>query len=49
MLTEFWQTLRLKKLLDLSDINNFQDTILLCEIFENRAKEMMKKFMYNPR
>ena len=49
MLTEFWQTLNLKKLSDLSNINNFQDTISLCGMFENRAKEMIKKFPYNPR
>ena len=49
MLTEFWQTLNLKKLSDLSNINNFQDTISLCGMFENRAKEMIKKFPNNPR
>ena len=32
------QILCLKKLSELSDICNFQDTIILCEIFENRAK-----------
>ena len=39
---------RLKKLSELNDIYNFQDTITLCEIFENRAREMMRKFPYNP-
>ena len=37
--------------LDLSDLNalyNFQDTIDLAEIFENRASIMHKKFGYNP-
>ena len=48
MLTKLWQTLRLKKLSDLNGINNFQDTTILCEIFESRAKEMMKKIPYNP-
>ena len=38
-----------KKLSDLNDICNFQDTIILCEIFENRVTEMAKKFPYNPR
>ena len=28
---------------------NFQDTRILCEIFENRTREMMRKFPYNPR
>ena len=45
----FWRTLRLEKLSELNDIYNFQDTIILCEIFENRAVEMMKKTSYNPR
>ena len=44
-----WQTLRLRKLSNLNDIYNFQDTIILCEIFENRAKDMIKKIPYNPR
>ena len=37
---------------DLSDLNalyNFQDTIILCEIFENRAENMLQKFKFNPR
>ena len=41
--------MRLKKLSELNDIYNFQDTIILCEIFENRAKEMTKKFPFNLR
>ena len=41
--------MRLTKLSDVNDIYNFQDTIILCEIFENRATEMMSKFPYNPR
>ena len=43
----FWKTLRLEKVSDLNHIYNFQDTIILCEIFENRATEMMKKTLYN--
>ena len=39
----FWKTLRLEKVSDLNHIYNFQDTIILCEIFENRATEMMNK------
>ena len=41
--------LRLKKLSELNDIYNFQDTKILYEIFENRAREMMREFLYNPR
>ena len=44
---KFWKLMRLNKLSDLND--NFQDTIILCEVFENRAIEMMQKFPYNPR
>ena len=36
--------MQLPKLSDLKDIYNFQDKIILCEIFENTAKEVMKKF-----
>ena len=45
---KFWKLLRLKKLSELNDIYYFQDMILLCEIFENRAREMIRKFLYNP-
>ena len=38
-----------KKLSDLNNIYNFQDAIILCKIFENRAREMAKKFSYSPR
>lgn len=38
----FWRIMRLKKLSDLNNIYNFQDTIIVCEVFENRTKEMMK-------
>ena len=44
-----WQILRLKKFSNLHDIYNFQNKIILCKIFENRAKEMTRKFPYNPR
>ena len=36
--------IQLNKLSKLNDIYNFQDTIILCKIFENRAIEMMQKF-----
>ena len=41
----------LMKMSNLSDLNalyNFQDTIILAEIFENRASIMHQKFGYNP-
>ena len=40
---------RLEKLSDLKDIYNFQDNIIFCDAFENRAVEMIKKTSYNPR
>ena len=46
---KFWKLMSLNKLSKLSDIYNFQDTIILCKIFENRAIEMMEKFPYNLR
>ena len=46
---QFRKLLRLKKPLELNDIYNFQNTIIFCEIFENKAREMMRKFPYNPR
>ena len=39
----------MKKLSDLNDIYNFQDTIILCEIFENSANQITNRFPYNPR
>ena len=36
----FWRTMLLKKLSKLNDIYNFQDTITLCKIFENWAREI---------
>ena len=35
------------KLSELNDIYNFQDTIILCKIFESRAIKMIQKFPYN--
>ena len=41
--------MRLDKLSELNDIYNFQDTIILCKIFQNREIERMRKFPYNLR
>ena len=38
-----------RKHFELSKIYYFQDTIILYELFENRANEMTKKLPYNPR
>ena len=34
---------------DLHNLYNFQDTLILCEIFESWAKFLNKKFKFNPR
>ena len=41
--------LTLKTLGDMNRIYNFQDTFILCEIFEQRASQLEKLFKYNPR
>ena len=34
---KFWKLMRLNKLSELNNNYNFQDTVILCEIFENKA------------
>ena len=46
---KIFKILRLKTLGDLNKIYNFEDTIILCEIFEQRAQLLQKLFKYNPR
>ena len=41
--------LRLKTLGDLNRIYNFQDTAILCEIFESRSALLQKLFKFNPK
>ena len=48
-LKKFYQTLKLKNLGKLNKIYNFQDTIILCEIFEQRSSHLQKLFKFNPR
>ena len=43
----FFTVLRLKTLGDLNRIYNFQDTAILCEIFEERATLLQKLFKFN--
>ena len=47
MLKNFFIILRLKTLGDLNRIYNFQDTAILCEIFERRLALLQKLFKYN--
>ena len=44
---KFFCLLRLKTLGDLNRIYNFQDTAILCEIFEQRSSILQKRFKYN--
>ena len=41
--------LMLKSLGDMNRIYNFQDTLILCKIFEQRASLLEKLFKFNPR
>ena len=46
---KFFKLLRFKTLGDLNRIYNFQNTLILCEIFKQRACQLEKLFKYNPR
>ena len=41
--------MKLKNLGELNKIYNFQDTIIFCEIFEQRSEHLQKLCKYNPR
>ena len=45
---KFYKTLKLKDLGELNKIYNFQDTIILCEVFEQRSCHLQEIFKYNP-
>ena len=40
--------MKLKNLGELNEIYNFQDTIILCKVFEERSQHLQKFFKYNP-
>ena len=44
-----FKTLKMRNLGDLNDLYNMQDTILLCEIIENRFQVMQEKIGFNLR
>ena len=46
---KFFTILRLKTLGDLNRIYNFQDTAIMCEIFEQRSSLLQKLFKFNAR
>ena len=41
-------TLKLQNFGELNHIYNFQDTIILCEIVEQRSSRLQEVFIYNP-
>ena len=45
---KLYTLMRMSNLSDLNALYNFQDTIILAEIFENRVRMMHQKFGYNP-
>lgn len=46
---KFYTLLKLPNLGELNQIYNFQDTTILCEIFEQRSSLYQKMFKYNPK
>ena len=46
---KFYTFLKLSNLGELNKLCNFQDTIILCEIFEQRSDLLKQIFKYNPR
>ena len=46
---KIFKLLRLETLGDMNRIYNFQDTLILCEIFEQRSVLLEKLFKFNPR
>ena len=48
-LKKFYKTLKLNNLGELNQICNFQDTIILCEIFERRSTKFQEMFKFNPK
>ena len=46
---KFYKTLKLQNLGELNQIYNFQDNIVLCELFERRSTIFEEMFKFNPR
>ena len=44
-----YSTLKMRNLGDMNDLYNAQDTILSCEIIENKFQLMQDDYRYNPR
>ena len=41
--------MKLKNLGELKKVYNFQNTVILCEIFEQRSSQLQKLFKFNPK
>ena len=46
---KFYQTMKLENLGELNKIYNFQDTVILCEVFEQCSFHLQDFFKFNPR
>ena len=46
---KFYQTMKLENLGELNKICNFQGTIILCEMFEQRSSHLQNLFKFSPR
>ena len=44
---KLFNLMKMQTLSDLNALYNFQDTIILCEIFENRTESRNEKFKFN--
>lgn len=49
LVKKLYKTMTSKKLGEPNKLYNFQDTVILCEIFENRSSQQQKLFIFNPR
>ena len=45
---KFYQTMKLENLGELNKIDNFQDNIILCKIFEQQDSHLQNLFKFNP-
>ena len=46
---KLYQTMKLENIGEVNKLYNFQDTIILCEIFEQRSAHLQKMFKFNPK
>ena len=46
---KLYQTMKLENHGELNKLYNFQNTIILCEIFEQRLAHLQKMFKFNPK